>query len=737
MQITVVNDTAVSLKSSGSVSKNQAATGEFDSAMAALMALLNPLPADLGVAFNGPGFGRPVAARVDSVCIVDPSILPEGLLESIAVKKPETGMQGLQPAENEKPGDSAKDVEQTLGEEINKTDLPADAISLQDPAQVMSVQNQEYAIYTNMLFFEKSTVQAITNRGGRMVPVQFLTGAEKAQEDLPVLIGAFQPQTGMEPTEVQAGQTLEVQNGAILGTASAGLPGNMAGISGNDVQIMGDLQTKQAQAGLSRAVQAVQDGTEQGVVSGIQPGSISNIGGNDVPITGDLQTKQAQAGLSRAVQAVQDDTEQGVVSGMQPGNISNIGGNDVQITDDLQTKQAQAGLSRAVQAVQDDTEQGVVSGIQPGNIAGISGNDIQITGDLQTRQAQAGLSRTVQAVQDAVASGQNNSAGEPGVVGVPVSFERNSIFAPAAGFMEIALAPEENIAPTPAAVPEENIMSGSPAITEESVLVFRSNKDAVYPEQVKLKPGSRGRQELLEAVQPWIMKQPPVRPENNNMTLNDGLKEAIAFKETKESSEIKEDMKIISSNTEAVRTGDGTKANRPVENTAQSNSIQSNSVPFTPTSAESQKGVALPDLKDRLVQEIKNVYYSHKGEPQTRVQLKLEPEQLGKLTIKLYFHRGELSAHFYTGNDAVKEVLEGSLQQLRDSLSQQDLKLNDAFVFVGDGGRGGTGHYDEGKNRNEIMFHNRYNYRADGENRVEKEEAVRKEPAPWQVNYLI
>ena len=106
--------------------------------------------------------------------------------------------------------------------------------------------------------------------------------------------------------------------------------------------------------------------------------------------------------------------------------------------------------------------------------------------------------------------------------------------------------------------------------------------------------------------------------------------------------------------------------------------------------AESSRGVALPYLNDRLVQEIKHILSTGKGERQTRVQLKLEPEHLGRLTIKLFFNSEEVSAHFYTANIQVKDVLESSLQQLRDSLNQHDLKLNEAIVFTDNEDHGGS-----------------------------------------------
>jgi len=131
-------------------------------------------------------------------------------------------------------------------------------------------------------------------------------------------------------------------------------------------------------------------------------------------------------------------------------------------------------------------------------------------------------------------------------------------------------------------------------------------------------------------------------------------------------------------------------------------------VPLSAESPGGEKGTALPELKDRLVQEVRS-FINHKAGPQTQVQLKLEPEKLGHLTIKLYFQQGELNVHFYTGNEQIKEVLEGSLHQLKSSLNQLDLNLNEAFVFVS----GGNRENNSGRHLNEKNRYGRIPYRGD------------------------
>jgi flagellar hook-length control protein FliK len=96
-----------------------------------------------------------------------------------------------------------------------------------------------------------------------------------------------------------------------------------------------------------------------------------------------------------------------------------------------------------------------------------------------------------------------------------------------------------------------------------------------------------------------------------------------------------------------------------------------------------------------------------------------------------------LNAYFYTENNSVKEVLESSLQQLRDSLGRQDLRLNEAFVFVDDGRGDNSSLYYEGKNRSGAVLYGRYDYNADGDTPAEPLEVGGRETDYRQVNYLV
>lgn len=68
---------------------------------------------------------------------------------------------------------------------------------------------------------------------------------------------------------------------------------------------------------------------------------------------------------------------------------------------------------------------------------------------------------------------------------------------------------------------------------------------------------------------------------------------------------------------------------------------------------------------------------------QTTLKMKLQPEQLGEVTVQLTWSKGELSAQFITATGAAKEALESAFPQLKELLAQQNIRLSEAAVFMG------------------------------------------------------
>ena len=149
------------------------------------------------------------------------------------------------------------------------------------------------------------------------------------------------------------------------------------------------------------------------------------------------------------------------------------------------------------------------------------------------------------------------------------------------------------------------------------------------------------------------------------------------------------------------------------------------------------KTAELPGFKEKLVQEIKHVLVTYRGEPQALVKLKLDSEQLGQLTVRLVFNKGELSAHFYTENSYARNFIEGSLQQLKESLAQQDLRLNEALVFSADDRGGGPGQYSGERGGQELHRYGGYGSRYYSGAQEKPLDPPDVQPGNSRVNYLI
>ena len=67
----------------------------------------------------------------------------------------------------------------------------------------------------------------------------------------------------------------------------------------------------------------------------------------------------------------------------------------------------------------------------------------------------------------------------------------------------------------------------------------------------------------------------------------------------------------------------------------------------------------------------------------TTINIKLEPENLGKLSIKINSENGIFNASFFVESDKTKQIVEQQIQSLRQALSNQGINIQDINVQVG------------------------------------------------------
>ena len=72
-----------------------------------------------------------------------------------------------------------------------------------------------------------------------------------------------------------------------------------------------------------------------------------------------------------------------------------------------------------------------------------------------------------------------------------------------------------------------------------------------------------------------------------------------------------------------------------------------------------------------------------------RVRLQLQPEQLGKVEVRLTMLEGVVRASFFTDNEQARNAIGSSLEQLKEALQGYHLQLGESAVFVDQQGWGG------------------------------------------------
>ena len=93
-------------------------------------------------------------------------------------------------------------------------------------------------------------------------------------------------------------------------------------------------------------------------------------------------------------------------------------------------------------------------------------------------------------------------------------------------------------------------------------------------------------------------------------------------------------------------------------------------------------GFELYDIAAQIIEQVKLQIRPEN----TKMELQLNPENLGKVELEITSKNGELSAKLNVRNDQVKEAVESQMQVLRDTLEAQGLKVENIEVTVAEFG---------------------------------------------------
>lgn len=102
----------------------------------------------------------------------------------------------------------------------------------------------------------------------------------------------------------------------------------------------------------------------------------------------------------------------------------------------------------------------------------------------------------------------------------------------------------------------------------------------------------------------------------------------------------------------------------------------------TQSTVHSQQPVADPyNLGGQIVEQAKLIKtpYSDASE----MVIKLKPEHLGELTLRVAVEHGEVTASFHTNNPEVRGIIENSLPQLKQDMASQGIKVDNVGVYAG------------------------------------------------------
>lgn len=113
------------------------------------------------------------------------------------------------------------------------------------------------------------------------------------------------------------------------------------------------------------------------------------------------------------------------------------------------------------------------------------------------------------------------------------------------------------------------------------------------------------------------------------------------------------------------------------------NSFEIKEMPGQPSSqaalTKAPEDMAKYKVADQIIEQAKLI----KTTEDTQMVIKLRPEHLGDLTLKVTVENGVVSATFHSDNASVRSLIETSLFQLKQELAAQGVKVDNVGVYAG------------------------------------------------------
>ncbi|WP_371368979.1 hypothetical protein SRRS_23430 [Sporomusa rhizae] len=110
--------------------------------------------------------------------------------------------------------------------------------------------------------------------------------------------------------------------------------------------------------------------------------------------------------------------------------------------------------------------------------------------------------------------------------------------------------------------------------------------------------------------------------------------------------------------------------------------VTSNNTPSVANTAEVQQPNLPADVHEVAKQIVEQTRLITKPQ-NTEMIIKLKPEHLGELTLRVVIENGAVNASFHSNNSEVRNIIEASLPQLKQDMSNSGLKVDNVSVYAG------------------------------------------------------
>ena len=96
--------------------------------------------------------------------------------------------------------------------------------------------------------------------------------------------------------------------------------------------------------------------------------------------------------------------------------------------------------------------------------------------------------------------------------------------------------------------------------------------------------------------------------------------------------------------------------------------------------------VKVQEIQEYLLKQVGQKIQLTQADGTSRIQLQLEPQELGKLTLRLVSQNGQVSLKIFAQSSMTKELVEQNILNLKQNFENQGIKCAEIEVSIGNGG---------------------------------------------------